>query len=195
MEHSQIFSNVYIAFRVDQIYLVVANARKLLSKTRKHTEQPPFWKLANTQSSHFLKTCKHTKLPLFENSQTHRAATSDKMQENLQRFENPAAVLTTAVGQELSCVPVAADLWTLGLFALNPSKSSCFPNQRNRWGGWREQAGPTYGVGVRTKLDLRQQRAHSAPLPWTLPGAGHAWNQAFDRNFRMNGEILDGKVI
>ena len=75
MEHSQIFSNVYIAFRVDQIYLIVANARKLLSKTRKHTEQPPFenlqthkaatfWKLANTQSCHFLKTRKHTEQPL-----------------------------------------------------------------------------------------------------------------------------------
>ena len=55
--------------------------------------------------------------------------------------------------------------------------------------------GPTYGVGVRAKLDLRQQRAHSAPLPWTLAGAGHAWNQTFDMNFRMNGEIWDGKVI
>ena len=55
--------------------------------------------------------------------------------------------------------------------------------------------GPTYGVGVRAKLDLCQQRAHSAPLPWTLAGAGHAWNQTFDMNFRMNGEIWDGKVI
>ena len=102
MEHSQIFSNVYIAFRVDQIYLIVANARKLLSKTRKHTEQPPFWKLANTlsshhfenlqthkaatfwklantQSSHFLKTRKHTEQPLFENLQTHKAATFWKL--------------------------------------------------------------------------------------------------------------------
>ena len=68
MEHSQIFSNVYIAFRVDQIYLVVANVRKLLSKTRKHTEQPPFWKLANTLSSHH-----------FENLQTHKAATFWKL--------------------------------------------------------------------------------------------------------------------
>ena len=61
---AQIFSNVNIAFRVDQIYLVVANVRKLLSKTRKHTEQPlfeysqthqaaTFWKLENTPSSHF----------------------------------------------------------------------------------------------------------------------------------------------